>query len=275
MLVIDDFNEMVGLETLFRRLGFDVLSFGREMAVSEGILGFPPDLVVAVGRGRHVNGFNLAPKIRYGNTRPKLVVLVPQNEKRSAERAAEDAAEDAQSDVDAIIETPFDPREALSVVAQLLNLEPDPILEKYGKIVSARLFEPQELKIIRHQVEAAPMIHVTSVDPSARNLISKLAAEANQPKPLTARESRYAKFLDDKAEEIMPPIANGNEMRNARKKLEQDEANASMLEIEKAAKIQREKREFVRAMIETAKPEVTGEVVRSMAEEHLPPSKKK
>ena len=49
MLVIDDFNEMVGLETLFRRLGFDVLSFGREMAVAEGILGFPPDLVVAVG----------------------------------------------------------------------------------------------------------------------------------------------------------------------------------------------------------------------------------
>ncbi len=270
MLVIDDFNEMVGLETLFRRLGFDVLSFGREMAVAEGILGFPPDLVVAVGRGRHVNGFKLAPKIRYGNTRPKLVVLVPLNEKRSAERMAEDS----QADVDAVIETPFDPREALSVVAQLLNLEPEPILEKYGKIVSARLFEPQELKIIRHQVESSPLIHVTSVDSSARDALSKLASEAEQVKPMSARESRYAKFLDDKAEEIMPPMADGGTMKNARKKLEEDEARASMMEIEKAAKIQREKREFVRAMIETAKPEVTGEVVRSMTEEIPPPKKK-
>ena len=47
--VIDEFNELVGLETLFRRLGFDVLSLGREATVQEAILGFPPDLINALG----------------------------------------------------------------------------------------------------------------------------------------------------------------------------------------------------------------------------------
>lgn len=237
MLVIDNFNEMVGLETLFRRLGFDVLSLSRESLVPEGILGFPPDLVVAVAHGRHVDGLHLGSKIRYGTTRPKLVVLLSPGE-------APPDPEDPDIEVDAVIETPFDPREALQVVSTLLRVEPDPILEKYEKIVSARLFEPEELKIIRHRVEKTPLIHVTA------------GAYTPEPEPprQTAREARYAKFLDDKAEEILPPIANSGEMRDARKKLADDEARASREEKEKAEKLVREKREFVQAMIATGQP---------------------
>lgn len=223
---------MVGLETLFRRLGFDALSLSRESQVAEGILGFPPDLVVAVAHGRHVNGLYLGSKIRYGTTQPKLVVLLGQGE-------AGPDPEDPSMAVDAVIETPFDPREALTVVSLLLKVEPEPILEKYEKIVSARLFEPDELKIIRHRVKKSEVIHVTAGQGSMEP----------EPPRMSAREARYAKFLDDKAEEIMPPMLNSLELREARKRLDEEAARASREERAKAEKLAREKREFVQAMV--------------------------
>lgn len=267
LLVIDDFNELVGLETLFRRLGFDVLSLGRESLVAEAVLGFQADLAVATGRGRHVDGLNLAPKLRYGTSRPKLVVLLPQE--KGQELGEHPGL--SYADVDAVIETPFDPRVALKVVAKMLGQDEQPLLDKYAKIVSARLFEPSDLKIIKHALAPTPLLHVTDAGPVVRPGAGPGAgewADPNNPqprvKPMTARESRYAKFLDDKAEEDLPPLASADAMRDAKKKLEADEANATIDKVQQAAVLAREKREFVRAMIETAKPEPAVEIARDM-----------
>jgi DNA-binding response OmpR family regulator len=274
MLVIDDFNELVGLETLFRRLGFDVLSLGRESLVSEAVLGFPPDLAVATGVGRHVHGLTLAPKLRYGSSQPKLVVLLPY---RDPDLGSHPGLLNA--DVDAVIETPFDPRAALRVVAQLLNLDPEPLLEKYTKIVTARLFEPLELKIIKHQVEPLPLIHVTSSEefriPGKSGAFDDPGEVPVFKRPESAREARYAKFLDDKAEEELPPMVSADFLRDAQKKQEDADAKATMEEIQRAAKLAREKREFVRAMLEAAEPEPTGEAVRSLSDEAPAATKKK
>lgn len=252
MLVIDDFNELVGLEALFRRLGFDVLSLGREIHVPEAILGFPPDLVIATGLGRHVDGLSLAPKLRYGaNLQPKLVVLLPYTDPADEFGAPRDLS---FAEVDAVIETPFDLLSALKIVAKLLNMEPEPLLQKYGKIVGARLFAPDELKIIKHQVAPTRIFHVTATEPAARpgtQTSPTTPVNANGipvfKRELSARESRYAKFLDDKAEEELPPMASAETMRSSIKKLEESED--SIEAIQKAAKLTREKREFVRAMI--------------------------
>ncbi|MDZ4083695.1 MAG: hypothetical protein U1E10_12210 [Bdellovibrionales bacterium] len=248
LLVIDDFNELVGLETLFRRLGFDVLSIGRESLVAETVLGFPPDLAIATGRGRNVDGLNLAPKLRFGSTQPKLVVLLPN---RGDDKLAQDPGL-LYAEVDAVIETPFEPRSALKVVSRLLGLPPEPLLEKYSKIVSARLFEPDELKIIKHQEAAVAPIHVTGSgepDKAARPGADESTALI---KPVSAREKRYQKFLEQEMEEELPPMLDVNQMRDARLALEAAEKNRSIEEEQKVAKHNREKREFVRAMIETA-----------------------
>lgn len=255
LLVIDDFNELVELETLFRRLGFDVLSLGREMHVPEALLGFPPDLVVATGRGRHVDGLKLAPKLHYGGSqRPKLVVLLKAAKEAGAVATDRDLS---YADVDAVIETPFEPRGALKVVAHLLGLASEPLLEKYAKIVSARLFEPEQVRIIKHQMPSVPLIHVTATEEAARPV------KPAKPPP-SMREARYAKFLDDKAEEELPPLASADVMRESRKKLESFEAGASIEEAQRAAILAREKREFVRAMLEAREPDDVIEIERGL-----------
>ncbi len=233
LLVIDEFNELVGLETLFRRLGFDVLSLGREATVQEAILGFPPDLIIATGRGRQVDGLTLASRLKFHGTRPRVVVLLPREAMTGGFR----------SDlIDAIIETPFDPRTALKAVCRLLQLPPDPILEKYSKIVGAKLFEQEPLQIVKsNEVEAgrngAPQPTVPAVDSSIAGAGGSAAGE------VSAREARYRSFLE-KQDEALPPMADGRVMREARFKLQQ----ASAGEAAQGDEFAREKREFVQAM---------------------------
>lgn len=252
LLVIDDFNELVGLETLFRRLGFDVLSLGRESLVVDAILGFPPDLVIATGRGRNIDGLNLGAKLRIGTVNPRLVVLLPS-------RPDGDFGSDPDllhADVDAVIETPFDPQAALKVVARLLAEPPEPLLEKFAKIVNARLFEPEELKIIKRQEPSERRIHVTGT--------AEIVPIAPAVPHKSEREKRYEKFLAEEVESELPPMLDAGKMRDARIQLEESEKHLSIEQEQRNAKLQREKREFVRAMIETAQNLRPREVIRRL-----------
>lgn len=263
LLVIDDFNELVGLETLFRRLGFDVLSLGRESQVVDAILGFPPDLVIATGRGRHINGIQLASKLRIGTVNPRLVVLLPSRD--DGDFSADPDL--LHADVDAVIETPFEPQAALKVVARLLAIPAEPLLEKFTKILNARLFEPEELKIIKHQEAPERLIHVTGTGEVAPAGVPSSATFDTEERPKSAREKRYEKFLAEEVEADLPPMLNTDVMREARLRLEESEKNRSIEEEQRIAKLQREKREFVRAMIETAESLNPSEVIRRLSSE--------
>lgn len=260
LLVIDDFNELVGLETLFRRLGFDVLSLGRESLVVDAILGFPPDLVIATGRGRHVNGLHLAAKLRIGPVNPRLVVLLPARE--DGDFSSDPAL--LKAEVDAVIETPFDPQAALKVVARLLAIPADPLLAKLSKIINARLFEPEELKIIKHQEPALSIVHVTGASGSKAAVANDVVKDTDKVTGRSEREERYANFLEEEMQDDLPPMLNFDRMREARMKLQESEKNLSIEEEQRIAKLQREKREFVRAMIETADTRSPTEVVQNL-----------
>lgn len=247
LLVIDEFNELVGLETLFRRLGFDVLSLGRETTVAETVLGFPPDLVIATAKGRNVNGLKLTPKIRHGTTKPKLALLVKANDKIVDE-------EMKKAEVDALIETPFEPRIALKAVARLLQLSPDPLLEKYTKIVSARLFADDSFTIVKSEESAGAPSFQEEFFPDNREA-SAAAPEQAKPAELTEREKRYQKFLEEEAAAELPPLASADAMKDARKKLTADTVSETV----KLERLAREKREFLRAMMDTEAPDALAE----------------
>ncbi len=255
MLVIDDFNELVGLETLFRRLGFDVLSLGRDATVSEAILRFPPDLVLATARGRSVDGLKLAVKVKRTNPKSRIILLMQSGITLTNREISE-------GQVDALVETPFEPRAALKIVCRLLALEPDSMLEKYSKIVSARLFQPDGLSIVKNVPKEAVDQDASFASGSSMStrvglrrtevrrtneeiIVERAGPDDDEESSLTPREQRYRKFLQSINNEVLPPMAEVSMMREAQKRLAIDSAP----DRERQELIEKEKREFVRAMM--------------------------
>lgn len=241
LLVIDDFNELVGLEKLFRRLGFDVLSLGRDATVGEVVLYFPPDLCIASFKGKNVDGTRLRGKLRKSNSDVKLVVLLPQG--MTLSETDVQAAE-----VDAVIETPFDPVSALRLVAKMMRLNVDEIESKYQKIVSAKLFQPDELRIVKSSPDGFSKASPRSIERSGSGeVLTKVSGSVFplQPDPLTKRELKYQEILAHSGPSELPPIADVETLRSGRRQLAID----SQSEKERLAEIDRLKRQFVKMMV--------------------------
>jgi DNA-binding response OmpR family regulator len=125
LLVIEDYSELVFLETLLRKLGLDVLSIQNDGAVSEKILEFRPELIVATARGRRVNGLKLGPKLKRQRGLPHFILLAQgpvSNEELTAAQA------------DAVLPSPMQPREFVSRMATVVGLDLAAFQEKFDKL---------------------------------------------------------------------------------------------------------------------------------------------
>lgn len=131
MLVIDDFQELLTTESFLRRLGFDVLSLGKDLLVNDALLRFSPDIVLASYRGRMVDGPKLALRLKKLVPPPRMALIYPAG-------SHPQLSADIQRVVDGLIEMPFQGAAVIKIVAQLAGLEPGPLLEKYERLVSAQ-----------------------------------------------------------------------------------------------------------------------------------------
>jgi hypothetical protein len=140
MLVIDDYNELEFLESLLRRLGFDILSLSKDLSVASSILGFFPDLVIAQAKSRSVDGLALAPKIKRlaPNSRMLLLHGIGQAPRVSPEQ---------KNSIDALMETPVDAQKLIFLLAQLGNMDENALKEKFAKIASAKMTEEKRIRL--------------------------------------------------------------------------------------------------------------------------------
>lgn len=64
LLVIEDFSELKDLETVLRKLGFDVVGIASEFSMAQQILSFNPDIVVGSGQGSKVSAMGVGRRLR-------------------------------------------------------------------------------------------------------------------------------------------------------------------------------------------------------------------
>jgi hypothetical protein len=132
MLVIDDYNELVSLEGFFRRLGFDVLSLGKDILAAGALLSFTPDLLLATAKGRQVDGAKLALRLKKSAPSAKIALMYPSSSKPAL-------TSDVEMVVDALIELPWSARSLIDITAKLLGLDAQPLLDKHEKINASKM----------------------------------------------------------------------------------------------------------------------------------------
>src|SRR4051812_37957777 len=130
-MVIEDYNELLFLETLLKKVGFEVETVKNEVNVAERMLALSPDLVIATGDGLKVNGIRVSKKVKKKGYNAKLLLLFPRSKLQNPQLLNSFVA-------DAAVETPLNPRAIITSVCQLLDLDLDSLMQKFERLSATR-----------------------------------------------------------------------------------------------------------------------------------------
>lgn len=168
LIAIEDFNELLFCETILKKVGFDTQSFQTDLAISEGIITFNPELLVMTATGTRVNGINYLTKLKTKSKNLPVILIGPRNRLNVSDKQ-----------IVALLEPPLSPRVLIEVLASQFNLDEDTLLAKYEK--STDLKEPKGKSI---RVTGDADIHI------------KLFVEKNKQtqEKIKERASRYKKI---------------------------------------------------------------------------------
>jgi hypothetical protein len=144
LLVMEDLNEQNFIEILLKKISFDVLSTRKFTILNETVMSFRPDVVIANGESKKINGEIISKGIKVKGLSPKLILLYSINQ-------AMDKKITAKYSCDAIIESPINTHQLIYTLCKVADLDEKAVMSKYEKLPIAQSFSDpdNELKIVK------------------------------------------------------------------------------------------------------------------------------
>lgn len=124
---MDDYSELVYMETLFKKMGFDAQGVQTARAFEDSLLSMNPEACIMTARGKRVQGLDVAENLTRKRGTPKIIMFAPRG-------LIEKLRSDNVPFVDAWVETPPIVQVLLTALATTTGMDPVPLLEKYKKI---------------------------------------------------------------------------------------------------------------------------------------------
>ncbi|MFP5519048.1 MAG: hypothetical protein ACLGGX_04045 [Bdellovibrionia bacterium] len=124
LLVYDDYTELMQTESNLRKVGFDAVGISNEYTFADQLLSLNPEVVVVSGLSQKVSSLNIGRKLKE-NTRwqGKSILIFPTSVKPSA-------ADILKVRADIFLESPVPIHSLVTVMCELLNLDPAPYIER-------------------------------------------------------------------------------------------------------------------------------------------------
>jgi response regulator RpfG family c-di-GMP phosphodiesterase len=129
LLVVDDYRELVFLQTLLKKMGFDVDGTQNLKKYEDLKLALNPDLIIASSKGKAINGLKMAEELKRPQGIPKFILIVPH-------KMAQKVFGLQLKNVDGSIDSPIDAKKLLTTVAKVMGIDADPLIEKYNKMMT-------------------------------------------------------------------------------------------------------------------------------------------
>ena len=79
LIILDEYQELVYMQSLLSKVGFDVETSQSDMALSGLMMGFRPDLIITTAKGRKINGIKLVLDLRKKKPNLKFLLFDIQN----------------------------------------------------------------------------------------------------------------------------------------------------------------------------------------------------
>ncbi len=229
LIAVEDYSELLYLQTLLKKIGFDVEGVQNERSFEEARLSLNPEIILINAVGKKLKGIEFASQIRKIRGFPKVVLLFgPQG---TANLRVEELP-----GAEAIIDTPINTTNHLTFLPDPGQLNIVLLLEKYRRIkATLSADEEDELQLLKRDgAESDEELFDSETD-------SESAQSA--PSGSTERSKRYKEFIS----QMEKPKHNGFSRERVvkyHKEIRAKEDPGSVEELEK------ERQAFVKAMFQ-------------------------
>lgn len=183
LLVLEDYGELMFLQTVLKKIGFDVDSTQNPRKFSDSVLAMNPEVIVMTASGKRIKGTELIHSIKRVRGIPKLILI-----KANALSTKETLD---SLDVEGWLDSPVRAPDLLAKIAELMNLN-NQVLQ--DKLLKMRMQEgaPEEARVLKLDGEAEPAATMQKAEQSSGNFGSLKASTMSS----ADRQNRYKKFLD-------------------------------------------------------------------------------
>jgi response regulator RpfG family c-di-GMP phosphodiesterase len=127
LVAVEDFGEMVYLQILLSKLGFDVGTVKNPKVLNDSLYKMNPDFVILTARRKRVIGVELAKQTKKIMPKAKILLL-------ASPQIREKLTNSEIMYAEAVLETPVNPPALLDIMARLSGLNVDTLMDKYKKM---------------------------------------------------------------------------------------------------------------------------------------------
>lgn len=186
LMVLEDYGELMFLQTVLKKIGFDVDAIQNPRSFTDSLLTMNPDVLVMTAYGKRIRGFELAKGVKRNRNFPQIILIrtpgVPQDD-------------------DAIIgkwlDSPVGALDLLGAMADLCGLNKDVLADKFAKL---RIQETtsDEARILRlDEAQTTEGAEMQKAEESSGNF-GKIE---NSTMSNEQRKERYKKFIEEERPE--------------------------------------------------------------------------
>lgn len=216
LMVLEDYGELMFLQTVLKKMGFDVDAIQNPRSFQDSVLRMNPDVLVMTAHGKKVNGVELSKSVKRVRGLPHLVLISSPGTLRNADHAT-------------WLQSPVGAMDLLNCIADLGKLDKAVLADKFSKLkLQEAGVEARILKM--NQGENQPLEELMKSMDNPGNLGS-LPPTTMTPEQ---RKERYKKFL---SEERPENIGFGvKQVQEHIKSLRRDESEAELADLERERK---------------------------------------
>lgn len=179
-MVLEDYGELMFLQTVLKKIGFDVDAIQNPRSFQDSVLRMNPDVLVMTSVGKRVKGYDLASGLKRPRGTPKIILIQAPN-----------APEIFDPQVDGWLKGPVAALDLLNTIGDLCGLDKAVLAEKFQKLKLTDPNQPEAARVLHHDKNAGGAEMVKS-EKAAGNF-GVLQDSTVTP---SQRQDRYKKVLE-------------------------------------------------------------------------------
>jgi|GEM_PF-1288303 len=218
LMVLEDYGELMFLQTVLKKIGFDVDAIQNPRQFQDSLLTMNPDVLVMTANGKKVKGLEMSRTVKRVRDLPKIILI------RSGSLAHEE-----DLNVDVWLDSPVGAMPLLNAIGDICGLNKEVLADKFVKLRLQEVSD-NEARVLTLDVDPLTQEEMERPSKGAGNF------EVLQDSTLSSadRQERYKKFLTAEV-----PVQVGFSVKQVAdqvKSLRRDENPEELAELERQRK---------------------------------------